>query len=99
MAFRSPSKGLWQTKTKQKVLLFCKMNNHDRSKCHELKNGTSNNESANLLREMNSTYEKGFCLFASSDSNVLATNEVDLRIDSGCTNYFFDRSRTVRYIR
>ena len=63
------------------------MSNHNRSECRNLKNGTSNNESANLLREMNSAYEKGFRFFASSDNNVLATNEVDIIIDSGCTNF------------
>ena len=63
------------------------MNNHDRSECRKLKNGSSNNESANLLREMNSADEKGFCFFASSDNNVLATNEVDIIIDSGCAKY------------
>ena len=31
--------------------------------------------------------EKRFCFFASSDNNVLATNEVDIIIDSECTNY------------
>ena len=36
---------------------------------------------------MNSTDEKGFRFFASIDNNVLATNEVDIKIDSGCTNY------------
>ena len=74
-------------KQNKKYCSFCKMNNHDRSKFRKLKNGTSNNESAILLREMNSADEKGFCVFASSDKNVLATNEVDIIIDSGCTNY------------
>ena len=60
------------------------MNNHDHSECRKLKNGTSNNESANLLREMNSAHEKGFCFFSSNDNNVLATKEVDIIIDSGC---------------
>ena len=36
---------------------------------------------------MNSADEKGFCFFASNDNNVLATNEVDIIIDSGCTTY------------
>ena len=36
---------------------------------------------------MNSAEEKGFCFFASSDNNVLATNEYDMIIDFGCTNY------------
>ena len=31
--------------------------------------------------------EKGFCFFGIRDNNVLATNEVDIIIDSGCTNY------------
>ena len=31
--------------------------------------------------------KKVFAFFASSDNNVLATNEVDIIIDSGCTNY------------
>ena len=63
------------------------MNNHDRSECRKPKNGTSNNESANLLREINSADGKGFCFFGSSDKNVLATNEVDIIIDSGCAYY------------
>ena len=63
------------------------MNNHDLSECRKLKYGTSNKESANSLREMSLADEKGFCFFASSDNNVLATNEVDIIFDSGCTNY------------
>ena len=63
------------------------MNNHDRSECSKLKNGTSNNESANLLREMNSADEKGFCFFASNDNNILGKNEIHIIIDSECTNY------------
>ena len=63
------------------------MNNHDRSEWRKLQNGTSNKESANLLREIISADEKGFCFYASNDINVLATNEVNIIIDSGCTNY------------
>ena len=72
-------------KQNKKYCSLCKKINHDRSECRKL--GTSNNESANSLREMNSADEKGFCFFASSDNSVLATNEVDIIIDSGCTNY------------
>ena len=70
-----------------KYCSFCKINNRDRSECRKLRNATSSNESANLLREMNLVDEKGFCFFASSDNSVFATNEVDLIINSGCTNY------------
>ena len=58
-----------------------------------LKKGTINNESANFLREMNSADEKGFCFFASSDNNVLATNDVQIKIDSVCTNYMLKDRR------
>ena len=39
---------------------------------------------ANLIREMNSADEKGFCFFTRNDNIVLATNEYDIKIDSGC---------------
>ena len=74
----------------KKYCSFCKMNNHGRSECRKFKNGTSNNESANLLREMKSADETGFCFFARCDNNVLATNEVDIIIDSACTNYMLE---------
>ena len=74
-------------KQNKKYCSFCKMNNNDSSECCKLKNGTSNNELANLLRELNSADEKGFGFFASSDNNVLAKNEIDIIIDSGCTNF------------
>ena len=48
-------------KQKKKNCSLRKMIIHHRSECRKLKNSTSKNESANLLREMNSTCEKGFC--------------------------------------
>ena len=59
----------------------------------KLTKGNINNESANLLREMNSADEKSFFFFASSDNNVLATNDVDIIIDSGCKNYMLKDRR------
>ena len=63
------AKDCCKQKQNKKYGSFCKMNNHDRSECRKFKNGTRNNASANLLREMNSAEEKGFCFIASSDNS------------------------------
>ena len=43
------AKNCYKPKQK-KYCFFCKMNNHDHSECHKLKNGTSNTESANTYQ-------------------------------------------------